>query len=230
VLDLCEDIVSNPPTTIDDGHAVWGPWTDALSPNTYRFTVSKVGAGFDYSLEGKDKTQGDDAFLKLISGHHDPGQANNQGQGSFHVDWDAGQALPEHDPNLAGSGDFAYARNALLDVTVEVQFHQVWDAGKTRHLDATYAFAQANGADGSFDFVTTDADGNRLSVRSRWHQDGEGRADVKGQKPDGSVLGTISDCWGATFLEVYYSESFNPAAQQGVEQSCAFATPEFSSL
>src|SRR5262249_24397206 len=43
VLELLKAIVQCPPTSFDGHVAVWGPYTDALSPNTWRFTVRDLG-------------------------------------------------------------------------------------------------------------------------------------------------------------------------------------------
>src|SRR5262245_20617043 len=41
VLGLVKAITDHPPTTLNANTAVWGPHTEALSPNTYKFTVTK---------------------------------------------------------------------------------------------------------------------------------------------------------------------------------------------
>ncbi|MGC4122817.1 MAG: hypothetical protein QM765_51245 [Myxococcales bacterium] len=230
VLALCEAIIKFPATDVTDTEAVWGPWTDSLSPNTYKFTVTKAGTGYDYKLEGKDKSKGDDAFVRLIYGHHEPGQAKNQGSGSFTADWDACQTLPEHGQEI-GKGDFTYSRDAALAVTVGVAFKQVADNDHPgQKVDANYAFAKAHEGDGSFEFKFTNAKAEKFTIKSRWHNDGDGRSDVKAFNSAGTELGNVSECWGKTFLETYYLESWNPASIQGQETSCTFATAEFSTL
>ncbi|MBI5548652.1 MAG: hypothetical protein HY901_32625 [Deltaproteobacteria bacterium] len=232
-LKICEAIVSYPPTTLGETEAVWGPWTDALSPNTYKFTVTKVATGYDYVLQGKDKTRDDSAYLKLISGHHEPGAAAHQGNGTFKMDWDAAQQLPEHAADTIGTAEFAYSRNDQLDVTVDVQFRQVNDNDHPgQRVDADYAFEQANGGDGAFEFKVTNAQSQRWTIKSRWHRDGSGRADVNAYNSpsDTTPMGTINECWGATFLSTYYKESWAGGQTWGEEPSCAFATAEYSTL
>ncbi len=230
VLGLCEAIISFPATEVTDEQAVWGPWTESLSPNTYKFTVTKAATGYDYKLEGKDKTLGDEAYVTLVSGHHEPGEAAKQGSGSFTADWDAAATLPEHG-DMIGRGDYEYSRDANLDVTVNVAFKQVKDQDRPgQKVDADYVFAKAHEGDGSFEFKVTNAQGQRFTIKSRWHDDGEGRADVKAYDATGAELGKVSECWGPTFLETYYLESWNPASLQGDEADCSFATAEFSTL
>jgi len=230
ILKLCESIVSYEPTTVTDDTAVWGPWTDSLSPNTYKFTVTKVANGYDYVLEGKGKTEDDSAFRKLLTGHHEPGATKKQGKGTFSVDWNKAAELPEHG-NEIGSADFTYERNAQMDVTVGVKFNQVADNDHPgKKVDARYAFAKKSGADGSFEFIVINGKAESFAVKSRWQDGGAGRSDVNAKTATGAVLGTIAECWGATFLETYYAESWNPNALQGKESDCVFATAEYSTL
>src|SRR5947208_2606294 len=66
VLSLVRDVTDHQPTKFDEekGVAVWGPFTDALSPNTWRLTVTKkADKDFTYALEGKAKTDPDTAYL-----------------------------------------------------------------------------------------------------------------------------------------------------------------------
>src|SRR5262245_35581303 len=73
VLNMIKDIVGHEPTTLDKkaGVATWGPYTDALSPNTVRLIVTKKGDDdFAYSLDAHDKNLGDDAFLVILAGEH----------------------------------------------------------------------------------------------------------------------------------------------------------------
>ena len=238
VLGLCEQIIQYPATTTSDTQAVWGPWTDSLSPNTYRFTVTKVAKGYDYVLEAKDKSLDDSAYLTLISGHHEPGTAKLEGAGSFKVDWDAGQKLPEHGKEL-GSAEVGYARNDKLDVTVDVAFKQVEDAETGARIDASYAFAKKNGGDGAFEFVVfKDMVGlpndtaalEREAVKSRWQDNGAGRCDISFSGGDLTTEVTASECWGESFLETYYQDSLGITATQGEEKSCVFANAEYTKL
>ncbi|MGI5863749.1 MAG: hypothetical protein ACOX6T_17065 [Myxococcales bacterium] len=238
VLNLCEQIIKHQPTTIDDTHAVWGPHTNPLSPNTFKFTVTKVDDGYDYLLEAKAKDADDSAYVTLISGHHVPGAAEKEGSGTFSLDWDAAQTLPEHSKEV-GKADFTYSRNANLDVTVGVKFKQAMDEESGQRVDADYAFSQIAGGDGSFEFVLhkdmTELPNNtpakeRLAIKSRWQNDGAGRCDVKVSQGDIVNPLTLSECWGSTFLETYYADSLGITAAQDAESACVFPTAEYTEL
>jgi hypothetical protein len=238
VLNLCEDIIENEPTTVEKDKAIWGPHTDPLSPDTFKFTVTKVGAAYDYALEGKPKTADDSAYVKVISGHHEPGSAKNVGKGSFTVDWNAAKKLAEAHKEI-GSADFTYSRNEKSDLTVSVKFKQVMDDESGQLIDADYAFAQVAGADGSFEFVVikdlaslpnNTAAKEHFSVKSRWHNDGAGRCDVKVDGGDITTAVTLSECWGPTFLETFYEDSLGITATQGEESACVYAGADYTLL
>jgi hypothetical protein len=68
-------------------------------------------------------------------------------------------------------------------------------------------------------------------VRSRWLSTGAGRADVRLSGGDlGSTQVTASQCWDATFGEVYYSDSAGFVAPSGAETECAFAQADLPPL
>lgn len=238
VLNLCEEIVKFDPTTLEEDRAIWGPHTDPLSPNTMKFTVTRADEGYDYALEAKPKDADDSAYVKLIFGHHVPGATDKEGHGTFTVDWDAAQTLPEKGEDV-GKADFAYERNADLDVTIGVAFKQVRDDETGQLVDADYAFSQINGGQGSFEFVVrkdmTDLPNNtaaleRFAVKSRWMNDGAGRCDVKVNGGDLTTDITLSECWGSSFLETYYADSLGLTATQGEESACVFAGAEYTEL
>ena len=127
VLTLVKTIVSFPATSLEQDTAVWGPYHDALSLNTWRLTVTRVQPHvFSWVFEGKDKDKGDDAYLTIISGTHsaavDPmgDPMEGFGSGTFTIDWDKAAMLPDHDDNV-GVAKFTYARltsDAMVSVDV----------------------------------------------------------------------------------------------------------------
>ena len=71
VLGLVESITDDQPTSLKGNVAVWGPYTDALSPTTWKLTVTKTAANtYSYKLEGKAKAAADSAFKVVLSGTH----------------------------------------------------------------------------------------------------------------------------------------------------------------
>jgi hypothetical protein len=136
VLGLVKAITDQRPTSIKENVAVWGPHTDALSPNTYRMTVTKTGeADYSYVLEGKAKKDADTEFKALLSGSHKV-TGDRLGNGTFMLDWNAMQKLPEHGTEV-GSAEFIYSHVAAKDdVKIDVAFRQVKDAETGKLIDA----------------------------------------------------------------------------------------------
>jgi hypothetical protein len=240
VLGLVKAITDNPPTSFHGNVAVWGPYTDALSSNTYRLTATDNGNHhYSYVLEGKGKLSSDSAYVTVLSGNHlaatdSHGHAlRGFGSGSFTIDWDAAQTLPDHDNNV-GSATFSYSRlTATSPVEVDVTFRQIWDSISNQRIDANYQYVAVPGGDGLFRFSTYRINGGaieRLAIESRWKNTGAGRADVI---VTGGTVGqpaTVSECWDATFISQFLQVSYDPTQNYGSESSCAFIPAEFSPL
>lgn len=233
VLSLCEEIVSHEPTTLNGDQAVWGPHTGPLSLNTFKFTVTKKSDGsYDYALEGKRKTAADSEYSVLLDGNHAPGGKRHVGKGTFTVFWNAIRALDSLQNNT-GSATFNYERNDHGDVALSANFLE--SSGKA----AVYEFSQVAGGDGSFEFATSvdwrELPANtsaleRFSIKSRWTSDGPGRADLKASGGDLAQDVTLSECWNADFLRVYYADSLGFTQTEGSEAACAFAPASYTDL
>lgn len=248
VLTLLEKITEHTPTSLADKTAVWGPHTEALSPNTWKLTVTQTAEhGYSYVLEAKAKSAADSEYKVILSGSHTVAvDANGQrkkhfGSGSFLIDWDAAQTLPEHD-NQVGRAEIRYARpDAASAVTVEADFRQVRDADRPgTRVDADYRYKATPGAGGEFDFAVdknidrgTDRTAiEHLTIKSRWQQDGAGRSDVQASGGDlGDQKASISECWDSNFASQVLLISYAPFFNYGTEATeCAFSTAVYSSL
>ena len=118
VLLLVKTIVSYPPTSVHGETAVWGPHSEPLDKNAWRLTVTRVEKHvFSWALDGKPKAADDTAFITILSGTHTRAvdghdrPIENYGSGTFVVDWDAAQTLPDHD-NAVGVATFTYSRTS----------------------------------------------------------------------------------------------------------------------
>ncbi|NBD13171.1 MULTISPECIES: hypothetical protein [Corallococcus] len=249
VLGLIEQITKYPPTTLEENKAVWGPSTEALSPTTWRLTVTKSGdASFSWVLEGKAKAADDSAFRAVLSGTQVVAvDANGErmkgfGSGELLIDWDASRTLPDADDNV-GTVEIRYARpSATAEATVDADFHQVRDENDaSKRVDGNYHYKASATAGGEFEFATyKDIDnGNplrakleKLSIKSRWAATGVGRSDVKVTGGDLVGEATLNECWDANFLSTYFRVSLDPRLGYGeVEAACGgFNAAVYSSL
>lgn len=234
VLLLVEKIVEHRPTSVTDNVAVWGPHTDALSPNTFKFTVTQVAENqYEYLLEAKAKTEADSKFRVILSGSH-VNTGVRLGTGTFLVDWDAAQTLPEHDSNV-GTASYTYSRLSNGgDVTIDALFQKVRDDETKQLVDVGYGYTE-NKAGGTFDFRmnknwVSGPGIEALTVKSRWVPTGAGRSDVKATGGDLSTPATVSECWDAAFRSKYVNASWasKTTGNYGDESVCSFPSAEFA--
>ena len=247
VLGLVKAISDNPPTSVNANVAVWGPHTDALSPNTFKFTVTKVADNdYTYTLEGKGKAEPDSAFKVVLSGAHKVATnaagspTENFGNGTFLIDWDKIQQLPEHGKEV-GSAEFTYSRlTAAANVKIDIAFHQVKDDETGKLVDAQYKYDATPAAGGSFEFqIAKDLDNGapgktaieNMAIKSRWQQTGAGRSDVQAKGGDlGALTAQVSECWDQNFNSLYLIASWAPGYGYGQQTACAFPNAEYSTL
>jgi hypothetical protein len=249
VLTLVRTIVGYPATTVASDSAVWGPYTDPLSPNTWRLTVTRVDLhSYDYRLEARAKQDPDTAFISILVGHHNAlvgakgATLEGVGSGTFSVDWDAEQTLPEHD-KIVGKADFTYARQSLAEaVSIGVVFTGIKDDKTGEIFNAVYQYAATPGAGGDFQYAAhqdalpgpgpTNSALELLTIHSRWQETGAGRSDVQISGGDAPVTPavTVSECWDAGFLSQYRNASYDPTTSWGDEASCVFTPAAYSAL
>jgi hypothetical protein len=241
VLGLVKAITDNPPTSFSGNVAVWGPYTEALSSNTYRFTATDNGNHrYSYVLEGKAKVAPDSAYVAILSGTHVAATdasghpIRGYGSGSFLLDWDNAQTLPDHDNNV-GSALFSYSRlSNAAQVHIAVTFTQVMDAQTHQRIDADYLYDSTPGGDGQFQFSIykpTQSGIQRLAIESRWKNNGAGRSDVIVTGGGMSQPATVNECWDQFFASQFLSVSYDPLQNYGVEATdCVFTSAEYSPL
>ncbi len=249
VLILVKTIVSYPPTSHDGDTAVWGPHSEPLDKNAWRLTVTRVEPHvFSWALDGKPKAADDSAFVTILSGVHtravnDRGRAiENYGSGTFVVDWDMAQTLPDHD-NAVGVATFTYSRTAPDAVTtIDVDFKGIKDDPPATELyDAIYRYTATPGAGGELKYAAkrdyypdphpSGTAKEDFTIHSRWQETGTGRTDYQltgGEvATDGIGTVTVSECWDIAFLSTYLNVSYDHARNWGAETSCSFPTASF---
>jgi hypothetical protein len=239
---LVKTVVSFPPTAIAGDVAVWGPFSGALDPISWKVTVTRVGDHkFQYVFEGQSKIN-PGPFVTVLAGTHtaaldDQGDPiEGFGSGSFTLDWDQRQKLPAANPNEVGTATYNYARLPGADGTIDAKFHQIKDKDNGKLVDVDYAYVHHAGGSGSMDFSYDAAaqlgmaDG-RATVRSRWQPNGAGRADAKLTSSTLGTPATASECWNNTFRSTAFARSWAPLLDYGTQATdCVYPTAEFSGL
>src|SRR5678815_2307956 len=233
VLLLVKTIVSYPPTTVHGDTAVWGPHSEPLDKNAWRLTVTRVEKHvFTWALDGKPKAADDSAFVTILSGTHtravnDRGRPiENYGSGSFVVDWDVAQTLPDHG-NAVGVATFTYSRTAPAAVTtIDVDFQGIKDDPPATELyNAMYRYAATPGAGGELKYAAkrdyfpdphpSNSALEDFTIHSRWMETGTGRTDYELTGGDVATAGvapvTVSECWDTGFVSTYRIVSYDPS-------------------
>jgi len=253
VLLLVKTIVSYPPTSVHGETAVWGPHSEPLDKNAWRLTVTRVEKHvFSWALDGKPKAADDSAFVTILSGMHTRAvdghdrPIENYGSGTFVVDWNMAQTLPDHD-NAVGVATFTYSRVSPAAVTtIDVDFQGIKDdPPSTERYDALYRYTATPGAGGELKYAAkrdyfpdphpSNSALEDFTIHSRWQETGTGRTDYEltggdvATAPGIMAPVTVSECWDVSFLSTYRNVSYDPSLNWGDEASCSFATASFVS-
>lgn len=226
-------IVHYPPTTLEQEEAIWGPWTEALSPAEYRFRATEVAADeFDYALEARAKDTDDpwqavwlgQGFSKGHPDHHsgwfelDFDAANDVDPTRLNADNESGKVRVTYDLRTYPTMIRAYMTEKQGDAWFDIRLTTEKDGGGRVDIDAL---------DDVDDLGNTEKED--VSMRSRWLSTGAGRADVtvsNGNLPASTVV-RASECWSSSFQRVYWTDNIGMEPQEGAEASCAFEEAEF---
>ena len=223
---LLEHITDYPPASLTATHATWGPYTDALSPATWKLDVEKVGPiDYQYTLSGKPKAADDSQYQAVISGKAHA-ISRIEGSGDFLLDFSALHAL---DPLHKAQGGIAvHYDNTSEPRVVEVAFKDFDDGnGSYTPNDALYRYAEHADKSGNFEFVTkADVDHDPLqdkevvSIVSRWLGTGQGRSTVQAKGGSLAADASAEECWSDAFARTYFTDSWNPSDSEGDPASC----------
>ncbi len=237
-------IVHTEPSTIENGEAIWGPYTESLKPVTYRFRVTRVAdASYDYVLEGRPKSSSSDGDYRAVLTGHGYGKRHEQhGEGEFSIDLDTARELDpfEHEddsgsvrvvhhlPRDLTSGGDALPRTIVAQVkpnpavspeSFTVTSEAAADGTGTLHVDAEGDVDDADATKSKLEDIVVD---------SRWRADGAGRSDIAiagGDVPADPGVVTAVECWGADFARSYYSDSVGIEPSEGEASACVYDAP-----
>ena len=227
LLQLVEEITSNPPTSVTrEGH-VWGPFTPALSLATFRFVVTQTGERtYDYRLESRGKAeQTDGDFVAILAGSAVVAATGERdGNGSMTLDFDAAVSK---DQTVRERGQLRvdYSRTGGVrsnEMTFTNFVGEDDDPG--RPVNATYAYHEQADRSGDFSFEA-ELDLHEVlsppqshpaketwTINTAWVADGTGRAKAVvagGDLDQGNPpvdRWEADECWGPVFDRTYYQE------------------------
>jgi hypothetical protein len=224
------------PSTIGKDSASWGPYTDALEPVTYRFSVTRIAVDeYNYTLEGRPKSSSDDtAFRAVLTGHGYGKPHALHGQGTFNIDLDVAKALdPFAHPDDSGTVQVNYELphdflenpdflprtiTAIVDPAGEAHY-SVESQAQIDHTGSIHVDAHVD-IDDSKDTKLED-----VVIDSRWNATGAGRADIDfsgGDLPSTIPMVDAVECWGTDFMQSYYNDSVGFSPTVGQESACVY--------
>ncbi len=232
-------IVHTEPSSVKDGEATWGPYTDALDPVTYRFRVTRVAqAEYDYVLEGRRKASSSDSDYRAVLKGHGYGKRHAQhGEGDFTVDLgvahdldpfahenDSGTVhIVHHLPHDIADGAGALPRSIVAEVMPDPSVNpESFTVTSNANLDGTGSLHVDAKADVDDTKLTQLED---IVIDSRWRASGAGRADIAIAGGDISAdpgVVTAVECWGADFVRSYYADSIDFEPSEGEASACVY--------
>ncbi len=231
VLGRVGEVVATEPLKLTATQAEWGPVSKPLWANEYTLSMTRDNDGYHYVGSARPRSGG--TFVPIITGNHKQTAAG--GEGDFVLDFTAMQGLGDA-PATVGQAKVKYTRSLEGDVTVAIDFVQTGSPNDAKRTDSRYTFSQLEGGDGHFEFVidtnyvSTTAALERLSVMSRWHWDGSGRADIVGSGGDISTPAQMTECWDDAHARSYYGDTLGLFATEGVATDCVFTEASYSKL
>lgn len=229
------------PSSVKDGEAIWGPYTDALEPVTYRFRVTRVGdAEYEYVLEGRPKaSQSDDAYRTVLEGSGFGKRHDKHGQGDFTIDLSAARELDPFGRDK-DSGTVRIVHHLPHDLTRGDALPRTIEAAVTpdpsidRESYTVKSVANEDGTGTLRVVARSDVDEAKttqledITVDSRFRADGAGRADIfisGGDIPADPGEVTAVECWGADFSRSYYSDTISFEPTEGEPSACVYGAP-----
>jgi hypothetical protein len=234
VLIVVHTIVQYPASDVSGNTYTWGPHSDALDPAEWRLVVIENADGtYDWSFDGRSKTEVGSSFETLINGHAVPGEVAHRGSGTFAIDFDAAERVNPIDNDARGQVAITYdldnLDNTPATLSMSIDSVEPDENGVDQPVHFDYDYAENLDGSGDLQFAIhgdLDDDGSLFEdalIRSRWVSTGPGRADVMAQGGDlGELVVTASECWDQTFRRVYYTDSETWLPTEGDAGDCAF--------
>ncbi|MGO9066159.1 MAG: hypothetical protein ACLQIH_15650 [Myxococcaceae bacterium] len=230
VLETLGAIAAMPPSAVSADSAAWGPFSDALSPVAWRVAVSQLGPGqHSFQLDIRPKNGTDADFQPFLQGASQGASPNGPSQGTFSVDLGVAQRLdPVGNPNVGQIVASWNVQTSGREVHVDLAGVQR-PSGPSASADVSAVLYPDGSGALAFDANTSlVANGTALEVGrvgSRWIPTGAGRADAEVSQADGGWGVGLTECWDASFDDVYVraETSTGDGGSEGNPSACVFA-------
>jgi hypothetical protein len=202
------------PTSRHGNQRIWGPFPSDAFPATWevrvvmtRTIVSDTVLRMTYEVDVRPKGQGDDAWVKFLTGDYTSSGSARKGEGSIHLlastARDAGYPV-DSDPGMVELAqlDVSYS-NASFPVLVWLTITNLPTASTQ---SGSYDYQEQADGSGSMQFnwqgVTDAGLPVTAQMQSEWLGSGAGRGDLI-LDPGRLNLTLGTDCWGADTVATY---------------------------
>lgn len=239
LLSMIKNVNTWPATTESDNTRTWGPWTDALSPVTNTFTMTKVAAKtMAFSLKSKPKQAEDSAYVEVLAGTY-VGIEKGKGYGDIFIDATAAHSVDPYGNKGVGRIDIHWDAANHDWRQVEVTLKDWAETAADQLASAFYSYKENPDQSGTFQFVAH-ADINKdndplhqytkledFSIVSAWLASGAGRSDVVVSGGDLTVPAVhASECWDQLFWRTYWSDDAAIDSAFGTPEACVIPAPQ----
>jgi hypothetical protein len=231
-LDTLGDISRTPPAAVSEQSAVWGPFSEPLSPVAARLVITRFGPGSHrFVLELRPRAGQDSEFAPFLQGASTGAAPGGPSQGTLGLDLDLAHRL---DPVANAVEGRVVAEWSVAPAGRQIQVHLGGvHAGNNPGTTADILSSVLSDGSGSLAF---DAEANLVGgpealeagkVGSRWIPSGAGRADVEVHGGDALDGGQLTECWDSIFQRVY-AQGVSPdggVGSEGDPAACVFSEP-----
>jgi hypothetical protein len=231
VLDTVEAITDFEPTWADESEntAVWGPWEEENVETVLAVRQDALDGSYAWGLDLRNEGEGDGDWVTVFTGQIDPGATEIESAGRLAIDFDA---LSTFDSESI-TGVFAVEYDVTDETTSASAAFEGFSEDGGDETDVAYVYDQEHGEGGMMDLAfLQDVTGNEIAevhiVRSRWHKEGDGRADAYVTEGDfGALVYRATECWKQDHAVTFYEDNAD-LISRGDEADCTFAESDWN--
>jgi len=240
VLSMLANVTSDPPSQSDENVYLWGPYENEAEDWVTTFLMERRADGaYEYVTQAKHLSEGDDAWLSIVTGRVEAGVSETLNVGEFVVSYDNMATLTGD----SGGGIALFSYDRLdLQTAVEATMEGLVDEDGISH-DIVVDYDVYTDGSGVLRYALTadiyvpdgEVENQTLQetarINTRWQPTGAGRADLTITDGDlGETVAYRSQCWGVDYVASYqvsYYEAPQTFVEEGDSSQCVYETPLF---
>jgi hypothetical protein len=231
VLDAVDAITDFEPTWADDGErtALWGPWTEDGVEAVLAVHQDPSEDTYAWGLDLRSEGEGDEDWITVFAGEVEAGATEVESAGRLAIDFEALSDIDGEDI----TGVFYVEYDLTEEGTSASAGFEAFSEDGGDETDVAYFYDQEHDEGGMMDLVfLDDVTGNDVPevhiVRSRWHKEGDGRADGYVTEGDfGALVYQATECWKQDHAVTFYEDNAS-LISHGDVSDCTFSEPDWN--